>query len=189
MGAVKWYAVMTNPNRELLAQRMIHWAKVECLYPHYLEWKRIDPKTKRPSRWIRKPLFARYIFVQAELQDLHRVNEAMGVSSVVSAGKTPFPLPQRFVEELTKMVDPTGCVHLAPEVKRKPQVSIGQRVQFIEGSPFWGFVAEVKRVMGTQAELELRDGYNKLGRVRAGVHQLLPADETLDTESPKRKMG
>jgi transcription antitermination factor NusG len=89
-GCLRWYAVHTQPNRELRAKSQLENQGYEVFLPRCL-------KTVRHARKLTNvaaPFFPRYLFVRLDLVQ-HRwrsVNGTFGVSSLVMQGEKPHPV-------------------------------------------------------------------------------------------------
>jgi transcription antitermination factor NusG len=178
---MNWFAVMTQPNREALAENMLKLAKVEYLFPHYVEWRALTPNAKRTSYLWKRPYFTGYLFVRVGLGDIGRVNDLAGVREVIYDRNAPLPIPETFIDKLMDKCDLSGALRAAPVPAAVRTISPGDRVRFKEGTPLWGFAAEVRRVMGKQAVVELE---RLLGTQREVQASTLDLEKVLDDDSP-----
>jgi transcription antitermination factor NusG len=140
----RWYAVHTQPNRELRAKNQLENQAYEVFLPQRLKTVRHARKlSNRPA-----PFFPRYLFIRLDLtrQRWRSVNGTFGVTSLVMQGETPRPAPHGVVEAMIASVDENGFLCLEENLK------IGARVRLAAG-PF----AE---------KLGILDRLNDSGRVR-----------------------
>jgi transcription antitermination factor NusG len=152
---MKWYAVMTAPRSEELANRNLRRAGYWTFYPH----QRVKRKRKRANQniylveWVNMPYYSRYIFAALkEGQGLYGVNECDGVSTVVYSGDRPLEVPHRVMDEIIAMGDSNGQVGAVDRVSRKP-FKPGQRVRFADNNPMSGLIAEISLDNGKEIGL------------------------------------
>jgi transcription elongation factor/antiterminator RfaH len=126
-GCLRWYAVHTQPNRELRAKSQLENQGYEVFLPRCL-------KTVRHARKLTNvaaPFFPRYLFVRLDLVQ-HRwrsVNGTFGVSSLVMQGEKPHPVPRGVVEAMIAFVDTSGFLCF------KESLVVGTQVRLAAG-PF-----------------------------------------------------
>jgi transcription elongation factor/antiterminator RfaH len=123
----RWYAVHTQPNRELRAKKQLENQAFEVFLPKRL-------KTVRHARRLTNvtaAFFPRYLFVRLDLaRHLWRsVNGTFGVSNLVMQGEMPRPVPHGVVEAMIASVDATGLLCLEQGLR------VGARVRLAAG-PF-----------------------------------------------------
>jgi transcriptional antiterminator RfaH len=126
-GCLRWYAVHTQPNRELRAKSQLENQGYEVFLPRCL-------KTVRHARKLTNvaaPFFPRYLFVRLDLVQ-HRwrsVNGTFGVISLVMQGEKPHPVPRGVVEAMIAFVDTSGFLCF------KESLVVGTQVRLAAG-PF-----------------------------------------------------
>jgi transcription elongation factor/antiterminator RfaH len=126
-GCLRWYAVHTQPNRELRAKSQLENQGYEVFLPRCL-------KTVRHARKLTNvaaPFFPRYLFVRLDLVQ-HRwrsVNGTFGVISLVMQGEKPHPVPRGVVEAMIACVDTSGFLCF------KESLVLGTQVRLAAG-PF-----------------------------------------------------
>jgi transcription elongation factor/antiterminator RfaH len=140
-GGERWYAVYTQPHREFRAQTQLSAQGFQTFLPRYR-------KTVRHARrlmTVSAPFFNRYLFVTLDLgRDQWRsVNGTFGVTSLVSDGMFPAPVPQGIVESLISMSDSNGFVR--PGDGLRP----GEQVRILTG-PFAEQIGELVRLDGAR---------------------------------------
>jgi transcription antitermination factor NusG len=123
----RWYAVHTQPNRELRAKNQLENQAYEVFLPRRL-------KTVRHARKLSNlpaAFFPRYLFIRLDLtrQRWRSVNGTFGVTSLVMQGEMPRPAPHGVVETMIASVDANGFLCLEESLK------IGTRVRLAAG-PF-----------------------------------------------------
>jgi transcriptional antiterminator RfaH len=148
----RWYAVHSQPHRELRAKMQLAAQGFRAFLPRYR-------KTVRHARrllTVSAPLFDRYLFVALDLgRDRWRsVNGTFGVTSLVCDRTAPLPVPHGIVESMIEMSDANGCLNFGGAL------ALGERVRVVTG-PFAGFAGELVRLDGArrvQVLLELLGG-------------------------------
>lgn len=92
----------------------------------------------------------RYIFVEMlagnPKHSIYNINNTIGVSTVVYCGYEALSVPVAIINELRGRADANGEI---PDESSGPRVfpgKVGDRVKFLEGSPFFGFMAEIRRI-------------------------------------------
>lgn len=124
---LRWYAVRTQPHRELRAKSQLENQAYEVFLPQCL-------KTVRHARKLTSlaaPFFPQYLFLRLDLtQDRWRsVNGTFGVASLVMRGEVPHPVPRGVVEAMIASVDAKGFLCL------QESLATGARVRLTAG-PF-----------------------------------------------------
>lgn len=144
-GGMKWYAVMTAPRGEELANRNLKRAGYWTFYPH----ERVRRRRKRANvdqyvvEWINEPYFPRYLFVAIrEGQGFMPVNEAEGVSTIVYSGEIPLEIPEPVMDELFALGDDQGRVGTKDRTQRHLWPS-GSHVRLRGNSPMSGLIAQI----------------------------------------------
>ena len=153
-----WYALMTFPCQENLANRNLRQQGYWTFYP----FERVKVRRKIANRdaynveTVEQPYFPRYMFValRRENESLYAVNETDGVAMVVYCGDEPLPVPNGVMTELMDRSDTLGCMRHIDHVSRK-RFPAGQRVEFMEGSPLAGFIGTVSVDKGTNVRIWL----------------------------------
>jgi transcriptional antiterminator RfaH len=148
----RWYAVYSQPHRELRAQAQLGAQGFRTFLPRYR-------KTVRHARrllTVSAPFFERYLFVALDLarDRWHSVNGTFGVTSLVCDRSAPVPVPQGIVESMIAISDAGGCLNLGGAL------TLGERVRVLTG-PFAGLAGELVRLDGArrvQVLLELMGG-------------------------------
>jgi transcription elongation factor/antiterminator RfaH len=123
----RWYAVHTQPHRELRAKNHLENQAYEVFLPRRL-------KTVRHARKLTNvtaAFFPRYLFIRLDLtRDRWRsVNGTFGVTRLVMQGEMPHPVPRGVVEAMMAAVNAEGFLCLEESLK------IGGRVRLAAG-PF-----------------------------------------------------
>ena len=137
----RWYAVGTQPGRELVAKAHLLRQNFTCFLP-------MQEKTVSHARRLttgRRSYFPGYLFVALDLRiDRWRaINGTVGVRNIVSTADCPAPVSRGFVEALQAHVDADGLIR-AGSLSRK-----GDKVELQVG-PFAGMVGEWDRMQGAQ---------------------------------------
>jgi transcription antitermination factor NusG len=143
----QWFAVFCQSQREQLASRSLRERGFEVWWPYTTEW--VAAGHKANSRLVRRPWLNRYLFAKSDKEDLWRVNDAMGVGTVVYApGGEPFPVPDKIMETLFCQADHLGCIYESRQTRRVKRYSSGQVIRLLdEKSPLFGLYIEVQKVL------------------------------------------
>ncbi len=149
---VRWYVVYTQPHREFRAQTQLAAQGFRTFLPRYR-------KTIRHARkliTVNAPFFSRYLFVALDIgrNQWRRVNGTFGVTSLISDGTFPTPLPAGVIESLIKISHADGIMNLGDALQ------VGERVRVLTG-PFADLVGELVRLDGArrvQVLLQLLNG-------------------------------
>jgi transcription antitermination factor NusG len=151
---MKWYAVMTNPRAEDIANRNLKRAGFHTFYPH----ERVKRKRKRPLldtyvvEHVIRPYYPGYLFLMLRPeQGLYHANEAEGVGTIVHSGGVPLEIPHPVMDEIMAREEKVRDVDT---VARIPYM-VGQNVRFADNSPMAGLIAQIALDMGNQVMLWL----------------------------------
>lgn len=141
LGGERWYVVYTQPHREFRAQEQLAAQGFQTFLPRY----RKTVRHARKLMTVSAAFFNRYLFVSLDLgRDQWRsVNGTFGVTSLISEGMYPVPVPQGVVESLIGISDADGFVR--PGDCLQP----GQRVRILTG-PFAEQIGELVRLDGAR---------------------------------------
>jgi transcriptional antiterminator RfaH len=134
----RWYAVYAQPHRELRAKQQLAAQGFTVFLPMY----RKTVRHARKLSTVNAPFFPRYLFVALDLdRDQWRsVNGTFGVTSLITDGAIPRPVPIGVVESLAQASD-SGFVQPGKELK------VGDAVRVLTG-PFADLLGELVRVDG-----------------------------------------
>jgi transcription elongation factor/antiterminator RfaH len=132
----RWYLVHTRPNSERKAEINLQAQGLKTFLPQI-------EKTIRHARrlaTVRRPLFARYLFVSLDIgrDRWISINSTIGVSRLVAQESTPIAVPFGVVETLLTHSD-AGLTRLDHSLAQ------GQRVRILSG-PLADFTATVMRL-------------------------------------------
>lgn len=152
-GALAWYAVHTRMQKEDYANRHLRRQGFSTFFPHVSEWVGLGT---RHARLKKRAWLVRYLFVRAAPELFWRVNDTPGVTTLVHApGRMPLPIPANVISALQERADPLGEVLRPGPRKRRFHGKVGDRVRFAENNPLFGFVGEIKRLLGDEVVVEL----------------------------------
>jgi transcription antitermination factor NusG len=168
---MKWFAVMTTPRGEEIANRNLKRLGYYTFYP----FQRVRRLRKRANiekhvvEWINKPYFPGYLFIAVrDGQGLYQVKGTEGVSTVVLCGGVPLEIPTAVMDRLMKIAD-DGMVGSVDNVSRKPYKP-GQTVKFTDNSPMSGLLAQISLDNGKEVRLWMKYlGANRLITVDPSV--------------------
>jgi len=107
----RWYAVYTRQGMELWARSNLWQRGFDVYLPRYRKVRRHARRTETVS----VPLFPRYLFVRADLEEGGRraIDSAAGVSHLVAFGGRPAPVADRIIDEIRGREGDDGFVRLA----------------------------------------------------------------------------
>jgi transcription antitermination factor NusG len=175
---MKWYAVMTAPRSEELANRNLRRLGFWTFYPH----QEVRRRRKRANvdqylvEWIRIPYYPRYMFLGLRPgEGLYGVNECDGVSTVVYSGDKPLEVPHVVMDEIIALGDSNGLVGKEDRVSRIP-FKHGQMVKFTDKSPMAGLIAQIALDNGKEIRLwiELLGGRRQISVDPSVVAEIAP---------------
>lgn len=134
----RWYAVYSQPHRETRAQQQLAAQGFTVFLPLY----RKTVRHARKLTTVSAPFFPRYLFVALDLSldQWRSVNGTFGVTSLITDGATPRPVPHGVVESLAQVSD-AGFVQPGKELK------VGDSVRVLTG-PFADLLGELVRIDG-----------------------------------------
>ncbi len=123
-----WFAVLTKPRAEAIAELNLTRQGYECLFPRVRRMLR----TTRGLEARIESLFPRYLFLRTdpELNSLAAVRSTKGAVGLVRFGMDPTRVPDSVVERIQQRVDAEdGFVRL-----EAPDLQAGQHVRVTEGA-------------------------------------------------------
>ncbi|MBM3555541.1 MAG: transcriptional activator RfaH [Alphaproteobacteria bacterium] len=124
---MRWHAVYTQPQLELWARTNL-WERGLAVYlPQYK--RRV--RHARQVREVAKPLFSRYLFVQADLEDVGRraIASAKGVVGLVAFGDHVPAVPDAVIAAIKEREGIDGMIRLGT-----PGLKPGERVRVMQGA-------------------------------------------------------
>jgi transcriptional antiterminator RfaH len=143
----RWFAVMTRPNSERLADVRLRAQGYWTFFPFHRvrRRRRIAGTDKFRVEWVERPYFVGYVFLGLRRgEELASVNDTPGVATVVYNGPEPLEVPHNVMDNLMARADGGGFVSnidmVEPERKR---FAPGATVRFGDNSPLAGLLAQV----------------------------------------------
>jgi len=165
--ATDWYAILTKPRRETLAEENLRNQGYHVYLP------RLQIEQRRNGRWITavEPLFPRYLFVRAAnaRQSFAPVRSTPGVAQLVNFGGLPATVPADVIDALKGREDPATAA-----CGRRRAFGPGDAVAFRAG-PFAGLEGIFAAESGEQRVVVLLELLGKLNRVKVDRNWLVPA--------------
>lgn len=133
-----WYLVTTKYGNEETAQANLNNQSFETYFPLIDVTKTVDGKRKT----VTEPAFRGYVFVQfdPEIQSAHKINNTIGVYSLVSFGGEIVPINHYVIENIKKTFE-RMAVSTSPEA--------GDTVRITSG-PFKDFEAIFQEPEGSE---------------------------------------
>lgn len=105
-----WYAVCTRHQHERVAARILEYKNFEVFLPFYEARHRWHDRVKE----ISIPLFPGYLFVREGFGRWLPILTTAGVSSIVSFGGRPAPIPSSEIQGIRRIVESTLRVEPCP---------------------------------------------------------------------------
>jgi len=165
--ASPWYAILTKPQRETVAEENLRKQGYRVYLP------RLATEQRRNGRWtpVVEPLFPRYLFVATadRRQSFAPIRSTPGVANLVSFGSRAAEVPTEVIETLQRREAAD-----AASATRRRAFGLGDAVFFREG-PFAGLEGIFSAETGEQRVLVLLDFLGKLNRIRVDRDWLVPA--------------
>ena len=137
----RWYVVYSQPHQEFRSQTQLTAQGFHTFLPRY----RKTVRHARKLMTVNAPFFNRYLFVALDLScdQWRSVNGTFGVTSLITDGTFPIPVPQGVIESLINISDADGFVNLGDALR------VGERVQVLTG-PFANLIGELVRLDGAR---------------------------------------
>lgn len=137
-GRRRWYVVQTRARHEYRAVEHLRrrTVDVETFLPKIEAVRRI---AGRKVAFV-EPLFPNYLFLRTtfDAATWNLVRWSPGVRRVLGDGSIPIPVPDEFIEEIRRRVEPRGFLRIEPIFRP------GERV-FFQTGPFVGLEAVFER--------------------------------------------
>lgn len=145
-----WFAVHTHENSEAFADLNLRRKSYETYFPWTHQWVP-SAKSKILSDITRVACLTRYMFVKTIPENLADVKDTLGVSRVINPpGRYPVPIPLEVMDELMDRLGRTGKVYSHPAPKPGFEGVVGQQFRLGERSAFFGFIAEISKVIDNE---------------------------------------
>jgi transcriptional antiterminator RfaH len=140
----KWYAVLTKPRNEEIAQLHLHLKNIKVFYP-----KLFVPVATKSGRHV-VALFPNYLFVNIDLTSTEycQVVWCRGVKRLVSFGGMPSAVEDNVIDFIREQADPSGLIIA------KSNLKIGDEVQIAKG-PFKGLVGIIQEPPDTKSRVRV----------------------------------
>ena len=105
-----WIIIKTKRSKEFWAKENLVRQKFEVYIPLTYKIKKIFDKIKT----IKSPLFEGYIFVKSDLSNtrLVKINNTMGVNSILSFSNTKSILPGEYIQKLKSLENKKGVISI-----------------------------------------------------------------------------
>jgi transcription antitermination factor NusG len=187
---MSWWAVYTEPRRELFARDQLleaGYAEVFCPFERITRRDTAARTRHKPVRTFQEPIFPRYLFIanQAGELDVPRVNAVRGVATVVkSVSGRPLEAPNEVIEALRKVATADGLVAARDLSKFSSRFTGKPGDRFIyRHRPFEGLVGCLSSIAELDATGNVRIWLNILGGEREivvnhkAVGRILPKTE------------
>ena len=129
---IRWYCAYTKAAAE-------QWARTNLWEHGFDVYLPLYRKRRRHARRLvvaPAPLFPRYLFVRADLEErgARGIEFARGVSHLVGFGAGPTPVPERVIAELRAREGADGLVDLDDRQGAASRYHSGDRVRIAEGA-------------------------------------------------------
>ena len=165
---ISWFAVHTQPNRELIASQHLQRQGFDVFLPRYLKKRRHARKTE----WVVAPLFPRYLFVgvMREVARWRAIRSTVGVSDLVQFGADPAEVPSTFVESLQSNLNEDGLVPLSQKLSPVP----GDKLHILSGA-FNNSIGILEKLEASDRVTLLLDLMGRQVRVKTSLENVHPA--------------
>ena len=112
---------------------------------------------------------------------IYTINNTIGVATVVYCGYQALSIPPSIIKELKARADIDGKIPTGKEKEPPFPGKVGDKIKFIAGNPFAGFIAEIQRV-DTGGKLmvvldQMLGAERSMTIDRADVGQIIPKDD------------
>lgn len=114
----RWYAIYTQPHKEVVARDHLERQGFEVFLPRYLKRRSHARKTED----VPSPLFPRYLFALFDAADAgwRVIRSTRGVVDLVRNGIAPIPVPDNIVDAFRARLDESGLIRLAQKNELRP---------------------------------------------------------------------
>ncbi len=147
---MSWYALYTRPRHE----KKVYDDLLEKKMESFLPLVKTLSQWKDRRKWVEKPLFNSYVFINIELQHKLIALQTKGVVRLVSFGGKPAMIPDWQIQQLKTVLDNKDNLEPEKYLKR------GDYVEIIEGP-----------MKGVKGYLREQRGVSKLAILIDGIYQ------------------
>ena len=170
---IAWYCVYTKAAAEM-------WARTNLWERGFEVYLPLSRKRRRHARRLvvaPAPLFPRYLFVRADLEErgARAIGFARGVSHLVAFGAGPAPVPHKVITELRAREDGAGLIDLDDRQGAASRYHSGDRVRIAEGA-LLDSVGLFQRRLDRERVIVLLELLGRQTRVRVAAQALERAD-------------
>jgi transcriptional antiterminator RfaH len=168
-----WYAVHTKPQQEAITHRDLVRGGFGAFYPTQRIRRHVRKNGALIARWISRPYFPRWLFVDSAMDSLWRVRQLASVSSLAGAGpEPPVAIPGAVMQVLMAGADVNGIMGSRDEVARQ-RFEVAARVRVAEGALEGAIGAILRDDGGDLVDVLIRIlGGTRTVKVRAETLQL-----------------
>jgi transcriptional antiterminator RfaH len=140
----KWYAVLTKPRNEEIAQFHLDLKNIKVFYP-----KLFVPVPTKSGRHV-VALFPNYLFVYIDLSstEYSQVVWCRGVKRLVSFGGAPSAIDDNVIDFIRDQADASGLIIA------KSNLKVGDEIQIAKG-PFKGLVGIIQEPPDTKSRVKV----------------------------------
>jgi transcription antitermination factor NusG len=144
---LSWWAIHAAAGKEPLVDLTLRRKGFVTYFPFSHEWQP-SPKSKTLSALGKRAYFTGYTFVRCDASSLFIVAEVEHVIGLVhAAGGEACPIDEEVMQGIVDQLGPSGKVNRTREEGRKFLGKPGQTFRFGEKSQFFGFYAQIVRVL------------------------------------------
>lgn len=121
---MEWFALTVKPNHESSTLMRLESRRFECYLPTYRARRKWSDRIKM----VEAPLFPGYLFSRFSYENRAGVLNTLGVTSLVSFGNVPAPVPHEEIERIRQITN-SGL-----NAEPWPAVRVGDVVRICNGS-------------------------------------------------------
>jgi transcriptional antiterminator RfaH len=106
-----WYALYTRPRHEKIVLRELE----RDGHTAYLPLQKTLQQWSDRKKWVEKPLFHSYVFVQAADHQFYEISRTMGVARFVKTDGRPARIPEKQIDQLRLMINSNEPIEVSTE--------------------------------------------------------------------------
>lgn len=144
---MEWFVACVTPAKDEIVTERLREKEFDVFWPFIRD---VKPATKkRKSYEIKYSLFPGYLFVNCEVSEVWRVEDATGVVRVICNNQgDPIPIGDEIMRELQKRADINGEIFQRGGKTARRRFRKGSKIRTLdEDSPLFGLVVVIKEML------------------------------------------